>query len=393
MARFASLPAGLSEDDRKWIETRASWLGSELGQSFITGARIARPDNRAFANNFGDVEDAGSLARQPPRGTSKSEWDDEQVLFVTQVAEEVADHLGLREGTYDVEVLRGERPLNDPPDQQHSSSSRTISVDLAQTPTPLTLIAFLASEFGHLRLGELQDFANADLDLPLLSELLPTLSGLGVCMANATNTRSYLSEEFVASEPHQCLLTMPMFAYSLAVFAYLREEDQPKWERLLRSDIRAAFKESQSYLLDHGIRNKSVANEAFYRDYAEQHFASRSELASYGSRESTDEYEADSATDDEAEPANNAEVVSRNPRHYQQEERLQESGCTRCGKPAFGNDPLCFDCNELMRDGSLPRPQVLEHVDVPDTSSWVMQFILIVLAVTIAVFAVSSMGG
>ena len=133
-----------------------------------------------------------------------------------------------------------------------------VSLATSQLADPMSLVATIAHELGHVRLlGEERVDADFE-DHEPLTDLLTVFLGLGVFTANSafsfqqwTNTssqgwqterRGYLSEE--------------MFGYALALFALMRGEHNPAWSRYLGGSVTTYFKNGQRYLQKTGDAGK-----------------------------------------------------------------------------------------------------------------------------------------
>lgn len=416
MARIVPLPTGLSEQDRQWIDTRIHWLLNEFGEKLPRGARIARPDQPAFQSDFGDVAETAPLSAAAPKGVSTGNWSQEQVELVEDVAEEVAGFTGLSRNRYELNVLRGNQLVSE---GSPEAGDRLVEVQLDATPTILTLISYLGAQFSTLRLADHRAAGKAEQDLPLLAELMACMSGLGVCMANATLVEP---ERASKSQMYSPALSMPMFAYSLAVFAWLRDEDSPKWERLLDRKVQNVFGQAQAFLDEHGMHDPPAKFSAsFFNTYARtrgsgamsertvssartQGFAgqdSNEAETEYGEEDSVQEgdyadsyQQHDEYEDDAYDEEDTYEDGEEDDADYAADRRGEESQsagqCALCGRPTRPGKTTCSNCQTAARDPS--RVRIGKDMELPDTSSWLLHFFLIVVGIALVLFAVSSLG-
>src|SRR5262249_17613414 len=106
-----------------------------------------------------------------------------------------------------------------------------IYVARSQLDDPTGLIATLAHELAHELLLKGGHLAADEHDHEEVTDLLPAFLGVGIFGANATvRTKAWRDgnmEYFSASK--RGYLSSLQLGYALAVFAYVREEHNPKW--------------------------------------------------------------------------------------------------------------------------------------------------------------------
>lgn len=129
-----------------------------------------------------------------------------------------------------------------------------IGVSEAQLKNPLTLVATLAHELGHVILLHSGLVAHDEFDMEPLNDLLTVFLGFGVFNANA----AFQFEQFMTNQSQgwshrrQGYLSEELFGYALARFAYERREDKPLWAKHLSTNISAYFKRSSTWLQEAG---------------------------------------------------------------------------------------------------------------------------------------------
>jgi hypothetical protein len=119
---------------------------------------------------------------------------------------------------------------------------------------PLALIATMAHELCHvLLLGAHRIDPEAE-DLEQVTDLATVFFGLGVFTANATIREMHWREGRWSgwSIRGQGYLTQPLYGYALALFAWVRGEDNPAWAHHLRPDVRSPFRKGLRYLQETG---------------------------------------------------------------------------------------------------------------------------------------------
>jgi hypothetical protein len=127
---------------------------------------------------------------------------------------------------------------------------RSIVVTESRLATPVYLVPVLAHELGHEILLGGGLVAPDDPDHEWLTDLVPTFLGLGVLSANGTVydaswTDGPMSWSMVGKQGY---LTSREIGYALALFAFARGENRPRWDRHLRPDAAAPFRAGLRYL-------------------------------------------------------------------------------------------------------------------------------------------------
>jgi hypothetical protein len=133
-------------------------------------------------------------------------------------------------------------------------SEGTVSVEESNLDDPVRLIGTLAHELGHVHLLGGRRVSPDEEDHEPLTDLLTVFLGMGIFTANSVLSESYWQEGQVAgwSLSRTGYLTMDMYGYAFALFAWWRGEEQPAWAKHLRGDVHAAFKKGLRYLTKTG---------------------------------------------------------------------------------------------------------------------------------------------
>lgn len=120
-----------------------------------------------------------------------------------------------------------------------------VSVNVAYLNNPESIIATVAHELCHIKLlGENKIEENDE----YLTDLATVFWGFGIFTANTSfqfyqqndrwghNSSGYLKQED--------------WGYSLALFAFLRYEDEPEWSKYLNSTVKKDFEKSLAYMIE-----------------------------------------------------------------------------------------------------------------------------------------------
>jgi hypothetical protein len=133
-------------------------------------------------------------------------------------------------------------------DYRREGGRPVIGIDVASAAHPARLIATIAHELAHHRLGE-RGLDRDRADREPLADLLTVHLGLGIFTANAAF--EYRVDQRRRSTHRLGYLTEPMFGYALACHAWLREETAPAWARHVDGNPRSALRRGLRYLARH----------------------------------------------------------------------------------------------------------------------------------------------
>jgi len=118
-----------------------------------------------------------------------------------------------------------------------------ISLARKKLDEPENMVATLAHEIAHIKLlGENRMDQN---DEPL-TDLTTIFFGFGIFNANAAFQTFNDSKYYGWSQAGY--LTQMQWGYSLALFAYIREENQPDWLKHLCKNVKADFIQAQNFI-------------------------------------------------------------------------------------------------------------------------------------------------
>jgi hypothetical protein len=120
-----------------------------------------------------------------------------------------------------------------------------ISIDEALLERPDSLIATIAHELSHVKLlGEKKLEDNDE----MLTDLATVIFGLGIFNANCAFQFYNQIDRWGYSKLGY--LNVEEWAYVLALFAYIRHEDEPQWKKFLSKTIKSDFEKCLKYMID-----------------------------------------------------------------------------------------------------------------------------------------------
>jgi len=125
-----------------------------------------------------------------------------------------------------------------------------ISLSTAYLRDPMSLVAVIAHELGHVLLLADKKIDRDRKDHEFLTDLLTVQTGLGIFTANSAFRFTQWSGGFKQGWKAQRLgyMTEPMFGYALALFAWTRGELKPTWAEYLEGNVKDHFKSGMKYL-------------------------------------------------------------------------------------------------------------------------------------------------
>jgi len=223
---------------KQWIEMRMGWLIGQFGWQRLRSGRVILPSEEYFPDPYDQTESSARM------------------LF-----ERTCDYMDLDAGRLELRLYRPEgvgrfNPslVKEQPDWAGlygaDDGKHVVWLDATRLQDPESLVATLAHELAHeLLLGQRRISVEEE-DLEPLTDLATVFFGMGVLTANVAfrheNFSSGIMEGWTISS--QGYLTPTMWAYALALFAWLRRETRPAWTRSLRSSVRADCLSALKYL-------------------------------------------------------------------------------------------------------------------------------------------------
>jgi tetratricopeptide (TPR) repeat protein len=222
----------LTADQRTWIDTRFQWLREQFGEARLKGT-VVLPTDEFFPDRYqGTQADAEKLFQ---RLCGLMEVDPARVELtfykspsaddvVTAFNPELSQTYAL--GAYDEQERR-----------------TTIWLEQTRLDEPMSVVATLAHELGHVHLlGDGRCSSEVE-DHEPLTDLLTVYFGLGIFSANsALREVNWRHGNWSGwNMQNQGYLSSAQYAYALAVYAYARGEQAPAWKRHLRADVRSWF--------------------------------------------------------------------------------------------------------------------------------------------------------
>lgn len=239
----------LDPETKEWIDARASWIVHQFGRDRIRTCQVVLPTPEFFPPH---VTDAEAGAREELDRIGRYLDIDPQSLDLSFFAE----NKGLESHSQAAGYY-----------EEQQTGRFQISIEVSQLKDPMGMAATMAHELCHVHLLGHGRISGDEDDHEPLTDLLTVFLGLGIITANAvlhdSNWSSGTWEGWQIGR--KGYLTMSMFGYALALFAHVRGEPSPTWEKHLRPDVRFAFQQSRQFFAKHGLPDLRTVKETAAR--------------------------------------------------------------------------------------------------------------------------------
>lgn len=233
----------LREGEQLWIESSFRWLLAEFGESALLDHTTVLPESAFFPDKYNRTDEAALAVVLRVCGYMKVDPRTIEVEFFSD-REEIASRHQLG-GETDHRGAAGYYLA-----ANYQQQSQTIAINFDCLPDPMKLVATAAHELGHVILLGGGRVSREEKDHEFLTDLITVFLGLGIFTANSafqfSQWQSHSHQGWSASRLGY--MSEEMFAYSLAVYAWLRGEETPKWSRYLAMNVGHHFKQSLRYL-------------------------------------------------------------------------------------------------------------------------------------------------
>ena len=225
--------------DKAWIDNSLQQLADLFGIEKLRKAPVILPTPEHFPDPYqGEAADVEPLMKR------------------------VCGYLGIDPKLIDVEVYREALPQGEFYEQDMDVGCQfervgdrfRLLLEAAHLDTPLVVIALLARELALVELVGRQQLPLETDEQEGMAELYTMFLGLGVLTANAAMFEKNWHEGDRGNFKmgFRGALTLPMYGYALARFAWLRGEQNPAWAKQLRPDVRVPFKAALRCLQESG---------------------------------------------------------------------------------------------------------------------------------------------
>jgi hypothetical protein len=124
-----------------------------------------------------------------------------------------------------------------------------IRISRGQLHDPMSLVGTIAHELAHVRLLGENRISREAFDNELVTDLTVVFHGLGVFLANVprnwqSDNKRWPGNDLVRPE----YMSVPMFAYAMAIRSQMRFEPSHRWIKHLHPSARGEFKQAIRFL-------------------------------------------------------------------------------------------------------------------------------------------------
>jgi hypothetical protein len=249
----------VDDDARAWVDEGFSRLERMLGRSRMLEAEAILPEPEYFPDPYDKSPDAAKALFHRICAYMRADPDQVELEFFPDETEELREILphwsGGSDGCAGLYYSRA-NPGHDEKNGADHKDRMLIALSNTLLKEPITLIATVAHELGHVILlgGGLMDQSTPDHEP--MTDLLTVFLGFGIFTANAAAHFSQFQDERRQGWSMRRLgyLSQETYGYALAKFAAERSEPKPDWVRHLSTNVRSYFKQSRAWLAKNRAR-------------------------------------------------------------------------------------------------------------------------------------------
>lgn len=231
----------LDKELRKYFEHNFLWLMQEFPERKIEDHRILTPTTSDFPIEWNKSQENATEALKVICGNMQLDPNEIELDFYDN---------GLKEIDMGTSVIFMESDPDNPEaaglyHHEKVDGKYRISLDKALLERPDSLIATIAHELSHVKLlGEKKLEQNDE----MLTDFTTVFFGLGIFNANC----AFQFYNQIDRWGHSNLgyLKIDEWAYALALFAFIRHEDEPEWKQFLSKTIKSDFEKCLYYMID-----------------------------------------------------------------------------------------------------------------------------------------------
>jgi HSP20 family molecular chaperone IbpA len=230
----------INEPKREWIDSAFVWLYYTFNWDLIKKNKVLVPNYEDFPIVYNEERDCIEKTLR---------------IVATQMGVSPDDiHLDIyNEGQTEISIGGTRRLfLNNVEGENYSSGlywgkqndgKYHIGLEISESRDPEKIVAILAHEIAHIKLlGE----EKIEKNIETLTDLTTVIFGLGIFNANAAFKFEQDTDYWRYSKVGY--LTQMEWAYSLALFAYLKQEKAPNWINYLTPNIKSDFIKSERFI-------------------------------------------------------------------------------------------------------------------------------------------------
>jgi hypothetical protein len=234
----------ISDEDRQWVDDGFKRLSHMLGHKRMLEAQVVLPD----AGHFPDPYDKSESAVEKMFCRICSYMQVDRTLIDLEVFPDETSEL--RELLPYWRGSNGKCAAGLYVHAEDESRKMVVALRHSQMEDPLSVVATLAHELGHVILLGGGKMEHSEKDMEPVTDLLTVFLGFGIFNANCAGRLLKWQNERKQGWSMQRLGYLPeeIYGYALARFAHERGERRPKWAEHLSTNVRSYFKKSAAWL-------------------------------------------------------------------------------------------------------------------------------------------------
>lgn len=230
----------INEETRIWIENSLIWLINQFGDEKLINKKTLTPEKTFFPINFDGSKNVVFTLLPILCKQMEIEVDNIQIDFYNE------KYIELNRGSHQPIFTQQFK------DQNYSSGlyfgkskdeKYLIGLEEALLNEPDKLISTIAHELAHVKIAGENRLQNAD---ERLIDLVTVFFGIGIFNANSAVIFYKSSDRWGYSK--QGYFTQQEWGYSLALYAYIRQEHSPGWLTFLTPNVKSDFQKSQKFI-------------------------------------------------------------------------------------------------------------------------------------------------
>jgi Flp pilus assembly protein TadD len=225
---------------KRWTEDRVGWLLGQFGRERLQHSNVIVPTKVFFPDDYDQSEAAARALFNRTCGFMGTDPASIELVFY-----QPTHRPGLTRS-----MVRSR--LEWAGQFETGEERNVVRVDVTLLPQPESLLAVFAHELAHQLLLGSKRICRDDPDHEFVTDLTTVFFGMGVFNANDSLVNHYRLNRRGDEIGALGYLTPEIWGYSLALCAWLRNEDEPAWAGWLRPEMRKNFRRSLAYLVRTG---------------------------------------------------------------------------------------------------------------------------------------------
>jgi hypothetical protein len=229
------------EAERKaWVETRFGWLVDQFGLERVRTQPVVLPNREFFPDHY-----------EPTPNAVRALLDRVCVLMGVNSERITLEFHNDRPRELTRFALLDDGQWHGAAGTYRGHDGMKVSLSTSMFEDPHALVATIAHELGHVLLLGDGRILNDVSDHEPLTDLLTVVLGFGLFSANTSVREKHWRGGGWESWSVERLgyLDAPTYGYALALFAWTRGEERPRWAKHLRPDVSSPFKKGLRFLM------------------------------------------------------------------------------------------------------------------------------------------------